>query len=59
MHIHLFVVWKTDFYPLNLVSQAKWSPLHTLALSGQIHSMDKLLANGLDIDNVDKVCPCL
>lgn len=39
---------------LEKISTAKWSPLHTLALSGQIHSMDKLLANGLDIDNVDK-----
>lgn len=36
--------------------QGKWSLLHTFALSGQIHFMDKLLDNGFDIDTVDKVC---
>ncbi|XP_023874285.1 ankyrin repeat domain-containing protein EMB506, chloroplastic isoform X3 [Quercus suber] len=39
---------------LGKISTAKWSPLHTLALSGQIPFMDKLLENGLDIDTVDK-----
>jgi len=41
-----------SFFP---TAQAKWSPLHTLALSGQIPFMDKLLENGLDIDTVDQV----
>lgn len=35
--------------------QAKWNPLHSLALAGQIHHMDILLENGLHIDLVDKV----
>ncbi|KAK4603786.1 hypothetical protein RGQ29_012338 [Quercus rubra] len=39
---------------LGKISTAKWSPLHTLALSGQIPFMDKLLENGLDIDTVDR-----
>lgn len=39
---------------LGKISTAKWSPLHTLALSGQIPFMDKLLENGLDIDTVDQ-----
>ncbi|XVF16482.1 hypothetical protein REPUB_Repub10bG0034900 [Reevesia pubescens] len=34
---------------------AKWKPLQTLALSLQIPFMDKLLEDGLDIDEVDKV----
>lgn len=29
--------------------------MHTLALSGQIRFMDKLLENGLNIDSIDKV----
>ncbi|KDP45399.1 hypothetical protein JCGZ_09648 [Jatropha curcas] len=41
-------------YNVDKISTAKWKPLQTLALSGQISSMDKLLENGLDIDNVDK-----
>ncbi|KAK6928229.1 Ankyrin repeat [Dillenia turbinata] len=32
----------------------KWSPLHTLALSGQIPHMDKLFEHGVDINSVDK-----
>lgn len=39
---------------LEKISTARWSSLHTLALSGQIHFMDKLLDNGLDIDMVEK-----
>ncbi|KAJ8774994.1 hypothetical protein K2173_019998 [Erythroxylum novogranatense] len=39
---------------LEKISTAKWKPLQTLALSGQIRLMDKLLVNGLDIDSVDK-----
>lgn len=35
--------------------QAKWNPLHSLALAGQIHHIDMLLENGLHIDLVDKV----
>ncbi|EEF44931.1 aberrant large forked product, putative [Ricinus communis] len=41
-------------YNLDKLSTAKWKPLQTLALSGQIRFMDKLLADGLDIDSVDK-----
>ncbi|KAF7825856.1 ankyrin repeat domain-containing protein EMB506, chloroplastic-like [Senna tora] len=36
------------------ISTAKWSPLHTLALSTQISCMDKLLENGVDIDFMNK-----
>lgn len=36
------------------ISTSKWNPLHTFALAGQIHFMDKLLENGLDIDTVDE-----
>ncbi|PON75989.1 Transmembrane protein [Trema orientale] len=36
------------------ISTAKWMPLHTLALSGQIPFMDELLEQGVDIDSVDK-----
>lgn len=39
---------------LGKISTGKWSPIHTLGLSGQIQDMDKLLANGLDVDMVDK-----
>uniref|UniRef100_A0A5B7AZU7 Uncharacterized protein n=1 Tax=Davidia involucrata TaxID=16924 RepID=A0A5B7AZU7_DAVIN len=39
---------------LGKISTAKWNPLHTLALAGQIHLMDMLLKNGVDIDLVDK-----
>ncbi|XP_021672782.2 ankyrin repeat domain-containing protein EMB506, chloroplastic isoform X1 [Hevea brasiliensis] len=41
-------------YNLDKISTEKWKPLQTLALSGQIHSMDKLLEDGLSIDSVDK-----
>lgn len=41
-------------YNLDKISTAKWKPLQTLALSGQIHSMDKLLEDGLGIDSIDK-----
>ncbi|GLU02025.1 hypothetical protein SLE2022_192980 [Rubroshorea leprosula] len=36
------------------ISTAKWRPLQTLGLSVQIPFMDKLLENGVDIDEVDK-----
>ncbi|EOY02305.1 hypothetical protein QUC31_018247 [Theobroma cacao] len=39
---------------LSKISTAKWKPLQTLALSLQIPFMDKLLEDGLDIDEVDK-----
>ncbi|KAK2647558.1 hypothetical protein Ddye_015047 [Dipteronia dyeriana] len=39
---------------LEKMSTAKWKPLQTLALSMQIPLMDKLIANGVDIDSVDK-----
>ncbi|KAA8548059.1 hypothetical protein F0562_004680 [Nyssa sinensis] len=39
---------------LGKISTAKWNPLHTLALAGQINLMDMLLENGVDIDLVDK-----
>ncbi|GMG99343.1 hypothetical protein Nepgr_001183 [Nepenthes gracilis] len=39
---------------LDKISTAKWSPLHTLALSGQIHFLDRLLESGVDIDFSDK-----
>lgn len=38
---------------LRKISTAKWNPLQTLALSGQIKFMDKLLDDGLDIDDQD------
>ncbi|KAL9265825.1 Ankyrin repeat domain-containing protein [Drosera capensis] len=39
---------------LDRVSTAKWKPLHTLTLSGQIQSLDKLLKHGVKIDSIDK-----
>ncbi|XP_076926696.1 uncharacterized protein LOC143589971 [Bidens hawaiensis] len=39
---------------IHKISTGKWNPLHTLALAGQIKVMDNLLANGYDIDAVDK-----
>ncbi|XP_021741442.1 ankyrin repeat domain-containing protein EMB506, chloroplastic-like [Chenopodium quinoa] len=39
---------------LEKISTAKWSPLHCLALSGQIHFLDQLLENGVNIDLPDK-----
>lgn len=39
---------------LEKILTAKWSPLHTLALSMQISCMDRLLENGLDIDLLNK-----
>ncbi|XP_021723572.1 ankyrin repeat domain-containing protein EMB506, chloroplastic-like [Chenopodium quinoa] len=39
---------------LEKISTAKWSPLHSLALSGQIHFLDQLLENGVKIDLPDK-----
>ncbi|XWS44213.1 hypothetical protein CRYUN_Cryun15aG0025000 [Craigia yunnanensis] len=39
---------------LRKISTAKWKPLQTLALSLQIPFMDKLIEDGLNIDEVDK-----
>ncbi|XVE67990.1 hypothetical protein DITRI_Ditri09bG0032500 [Diplodiscus trichospermus] len=39
---------------LRKISTAKWKPLQTLTLSLQIPFMDKLLEDGLNIDEVDK-----
>ncbi|CAN6543640.1 unnamed protein product [Malus baccata var. baccata] len=36
------------------ISTEKWNPIHTLALSGMVTFIDKLLEDGLDIDVVDK-----
>ncbi|XP_027160759.1 ankyrin repeat domain-containing protein EMB506, chloroplastic-like [Coffea eugenioides] len=36
------------------ISTVKWKPFHTFALAGQIKFMDRLLENGLDVDQVDK-----
>lgn len=45
---------ENSFPNLGKISTAKWSPLHSFALSWEIKCMDKLLENGLDIDYVDK-----
>lgn len=51
---------KRNFLHMFFLMQAKWSPLHTLTLSGQIPFMDVLIDNyGTDIDSVDKVLPFL
>ncbi|CAI8587380.1 unnamed protein product [Vicia faba] len=39
---------------LEKISSEKWNPLHSLALSLQIYSMDRLLENGYDIDFLNK-----
>ncbi|KAL6507328.1 hypothetical protein OROGR_023523 [Orobanche gracilis] len=39
---------------LERLSTAKWKPLHTFALAGQIKYMDGLLEKGYNIDLVDK-----
>ncbi|PIN05787.1 hypothetical protein CDL12_21666 [Handroanthus impetiginosus] len=39
---------------LEKLSTAKWKPVHTFALAGQIKFMDGLLENGYDIDLLDK-----
>lgn len=39
---------------LEKISTAKWCPLHTVALSGQMHFLDQLLENGINIDFPDK-----
>ncbi|KAJ8537668.1 hypothetical protein K7X08_014208 [Anisodus acutangulus] len=39
---------------MDKISTAKWNPLHTFALAGQIRFIDRLLEEGLDIDVVDK-----
>lgn len=48
------ILWKNATPNLNRISTAKWNPLHSLALAGQIHHIDMLLENGLHIDLVDK-----
>ncbi|XP_050375770.1 ankyrin repeat domain-containing protein EMB506, chloroplastic [Argentina anserina] len=39
---------------INTLSTSNWSPLHTVALSGQVNFMDKLLQDGVDINVFDK-----
>uniref|UniRef100_A0A803RC08 Ankyrin repeat domain-containing protein EMB506, chloroplastic n=1 Tax=Cannabis sativa TaxID=3483 RepID=A0A803RC08_CANSA len=48
------ILYQSSTPNLEKISTEKWSPLHTLALSGQIPFMDELLEQGVDIDFVDK-----
>lgn len=48
------ILYSNQTPELDKISTAKWNPLHTFALAGQIRFMDKLLEEGLDIDVVDK-----
>lgn len=48
------ILYRSQTPELDKISTAKWNPLHTFALAGQIRFMDKLLEEGLDIDVVDK-----
>lgn len=50
----LAILQQNEAPNLDKISTEKWNPLHTLALTGQIKFMDSLLANGFDIDAVDK-----
>ncbi|XP_071711144.1 ankyrin repeat domain-containing protein EMB506, chloroplastic isoform X2 [Rutidosis leptorrhynchoides] len=50
----LEILQQNEAPDLNKISTEKWNPLHTLGLAGQIKFMDSLLANGFDIDAVDK-----
>ncbi|KEH37823.1 ankyrin repeat protein EMB506 [Medicago truncatula] len=38
----------------SVLRKEKWNPLHSLGLSFQIYSMDKLLESGHDIDSINK-----
>ncbi|XP_024014630.1 ankyrin repeat domain-containing protein EMB506, chloroplastic [Eutrema salsugineum] len=48
------ILQQNDKPNLRMISTKKWKPLQTLAMSMQIQLMDNLIANGLDIDDVDK-----
>lgn len=48
------ILYRNQTPELDKISTAKWNPLHTFALAGQIRFMDRLLEEGLDIDVVDK-----
>ncbi|EOA15829.1 hypothetical protein CARUB_v10007392mg [Capsella rubella] len=50
------ILQQNDKPNLKMISTKSWKPLQTLALSMQIQLMDNLIENGLDIDDVDKVC---
>ncbi|KAL1205540.1 Ankyrin repeat domain-containing protein [Cardamine amara subsp. amara] len=48
------ILKQNDKPNLQMILTKKWKPLQTLALSMQIQLMDNLIANGLDIDDLDK-----
>uniref|UniRef100_A0A1J3FLY1 Uncharacterized protein n=1 Tax=Noccaea caerulescens TaxID=107243 RepID=A0A1J3FLY1_NOCCA len=48
------ILQQNDKPNLKMISTKTWKPLQTLALSMQIQLMDNLIANGLDIDDLDK-----
>ncbi|CAN4121402.1 unnamed protein product [Withania somnifera] len=48
------ILYRSQTSELDKISSAKWHPLHTFALAGQIRFMDKLIEEGLDIDAADK-----
>ncbi|XP_010441147.1 PREDICTED: ankyrin repeat domain-containing protein EMB506, chloroplastic [Camelina sativa] len=48
------ILQQNDKPNLKMISTKSWKPLQTLALSMQIPLMDNLIANGLDVDDVDK-----
>ncbi|XP_047332161.1 ankyrin repeat domain-containing protein EMB506, chloroplastic [Impatiens glandulifera] len=48
------ILQKNEKFNLDKLSTAKWNPLHSLALAGQIQHMDMLLDSGIHIDDVDK-----
>ncbi|KAK4343137.1 hypothetical protein RND71_038953 [Anisodus tanguticus] len=48
------ILYRNQTPELDKISTAKWNPLHTFALAGQIRFMDRLLEEGLDIDVVDR-----
>ncbi|XP_059306021.1 ankyrin repeat domain-containing protein EMB506, chloroplastic [Lycium ferocissimum] len=48
------ILYQNQTPELDKISTAKWNPLHTFALAGQIRFMDRLLEEGIDIDVVDK-----
>ncbi|KAG8366861.1 hypothetical protein BUALT_Bualt16G0012000 [Buddleja alternifolia] len=48
------ILEQNEYPNLDKLSTAKWKPLHTFALAGQIKFMDGLLEKGYNIDLVDK-----
>lgn len=48
------ILARNGTFQLEKISTAKWNPLHTFALAGQIKFMDRLLENGMHVDQVDK-----